>query len=344
MKIVIKNKEYISDFIELNKDVEVFERKEFKEKKVVILGNFDGVHLGHLELINSAIKKAKSLNLKTILYTFREYPKKSDTLITSLNEKLEILKKIGLDYIYLEEFEDVYKLQPENFVKDILVKKLNVAEIYCGFNYTFGNMKKGDVLFLEKLLENKANVNVINPVVYNLNNDEIKVVELKKLKSYLDKGYYVISSTYIKTLIENGDMEHVTKLLGHEYIIQGKVVEGKKIARTLGFPTANIRVINKKYPIFGVYGVKLLVQNYEKEFFGIMNIGKNPTFENKGINIETHIFDFEDDIYGKIITIKLLKNIRLERKMFSIEELKEQISFDKEIWRNIINEKYRFNS
>lgn len=337
MEIIVKKEEYIKDFLKLS-NVNVFNDFTFKEKNIVILGNFDGVHLGHIELINNAIKRAKELNLKVLLYTFREYPKKKDSLITSLSEKLYILNNYDIDYIYLEEFEDIKEFEPLEFINKILIDKLNVEEVFCGFNYTFAKNKKGDIELLSNILKNK--VNIINPVIYNLKTDEKKIIRQEELKFYLDKGYYIISSTFIKTLIESGNMEMVEKLLSHEYIIMGKVVHGKKIARTLGFPTANIPAENRKYPIFGVYGVKVKVEGYDKEYYGIMNIGRNPTLENEGIHIETHIFDFTEDIYDKIIVSSLIKNIRLERKMSSLEELKKQILSDEKIWRNIINEKY----
>lgn len=340
MKVIIKDRNKIDNFMNYL-DIEMVENIKFDSKTAVILGNFDGVHLGHMEIINRAIKKAKENNLKVILYTFIEYPKKKDTMITSLSEKIYILDSIkGIDYVYLDEFENVKDLDPSKFCEDILINKLNANSIFCGFNYSFGKEKKGDVDYLIEDYKDKLDLNIIDPVLYDFKTETIKIVDKTNLKTYLDKGYHIISSTFIKTLIETGNMEQVNTLLGHNYTLIGKVIEGKKLARTLGFPTANICSSNRIYPIFGVYGVKVRIKGYDKEFFGVMNIGKNPTVENEGIHIETHIFDFSDFIYGNIIEVELLHNIRLERKMKDINELKEQISKDKEKWRYIINERY----
>lgn len=322
-------------------NIEIISSTNFTDKTVVILGNFDGVHLGHLELINKAIEKAKNENLQVVLYTFLEYPKKKDTIITTLSEKIYILNKIeGIDFIYLDEFENVKNMTAKRFCDDVLMSKLNAKEIFCGFNYTFGYNKEGNSDYLIKNYSDTLNINVINPVMYNFSTSEVKVVKEEKLNLYLNKGFKLISSTFIKSLIEVGKIADVNRILGHNYTLMGVVVEGKKLARTLGFPTANICSPDRKYPLFAVYGSKVMIQGDEKLYFGVMNIGKNPTVENEGVHIETHIFDFSDYIYGKIILIELLENIRVERKMRNLDELKEQISKDKEQWRNIINEKY----
>ncbi|WP_073508262.1 riboflavin biosynthesis protein RibF [Streptobacillus notomytis] len=339
MKVILKNISYAEEFAKFSKS-KILNDIVFREKNIVVLGNFDGVHLGHHKIINDALELGKKLNQKVLIYTFREYPKKKDTLITTLSEKLYIFEKMNVDYIYLEEFFDVNELSPEDFVNKILIDKLNASEIFCGFNYSFGNGRKGDVAKLNELLKDKIKVNVINPVLFNLKTDELKIVDIKELKDYLDKDYCVISSTFIKTLIENGKMTYVQKLLGHEYIVMGKVVHGKKLARTLGFPTANLLSKNKIYPLFAVYGVRIYIEDDDKMYYGIMNIGKNPTIENEGLHIETHIFDFDEDIYDKIIVVNLLENIRLEKKMGSLEELKKQILMDTKVWKEKIYGKY----
>ncbi|CAM3170069.1 riboflavin biosynthesis protein RibF [Streptobacillus felis] len=339
MKIILKDISYAEDFAKFSNN-KILRDIVFKEKNIVVLGNFDGVHLGHHEIISKALELGKKLNQKVLIYTFKEYPKKRDTLITTLSEKLYIFDKLKIDYVYLEDFYDVNELSPEDFVDKILLEKLNASEIFCGFNYTFGSNKKGDVVKLKELLKDKINVNVINPILFNLKTDELKIVEINELKEYLDRDYCVISSTFIKTLIENGKMNYVQKLLGHKYIIMGKVVHGKKLARTLGFPTANLSSKNKIYPLFAVYGVKIYIENDKNEYYGIMNIGKNPTIENEGLHIETHIFDFNQDIYDKIIVVELFENIRLEKRMGSLEELKNQILMDTKIWKEKINDEY----
>lgn len=336
MKIIIKDDSYISDFKKIS-NIEVVNDISFDKNNVVILGNFDGVHLGHHNIIIEAIKKAKSKNLNVLIYLFKEHKTKKNNLITTLLEKLYILSQYEIDYIYIEDFEDIFNLSCEKFVEEILLLKLAAEEIYCGFNYTFAKDKKGDVKKLEKLLSKRANLNIISPIIYNLQTKSLIKSSLEDLKENLDKGYYVISSTFIKTLLENGKIKEVRELLGHNYILIGKVKKGKQLARTLGFPTANIENTNKIYPIFGVYGSKVKIEGFEKEYNAITNIGKNPTIENEGIHIETNIYDFDFDIYDKIIVVQLFENIRLEKKMSSLDELKNQIFIDKELWNKKVN-------
>lgn len=337
MKIIIKDHRYISDFKKISSTT-IIEDIKFMENNVIILGNFDGVHLGHHNIILEAINKARAKNLKVLIYLFKNHKTKKDNLITTLVEKLYILSKYDIDYIYIEDFENIFNLSCEEFVENILINKLKAEEVFCGFNYSFGKDKKGDVKILENLLKDRANLNVISPIIFNLENNKLVKSKLEDLKSYLDKGYYVISSTFIKTLLENGKLKEMKKLLGHEYILIGEVKKGKQLARTLGFPTANIDSRNKIYPIFGVYGSKVRIEKDTKEYNGITNIGKNPTIENSGIHIETNIYDFNKDIYGKVIIISLYENIRLEKKMSSLDELKNQIFNDKESWIKKLNE------
>lgn len=329
MFLILKNKEEFN--LEEILGVNIIDMPKFENKMVVILGNFDGVHRGHMELINSAIKYAKERNLKTLLYTFRVLPPKSENVITTLYEKVDFLNTIdGLDYVYIEEFNDVKDLKPEDFCNLILLKKLNAKSIFCGFNFTFGKNKKGTVDYLYKEFSKVFDINVIEPVMYN------SLIEKFKVDNNIDNNFDVISSTFIKKLLDEGKLDKVNTLLGHPYFIMGKVVKGKQLARKLGYPTANLCSRNKKYPKYGVYGVKLIIEGYSNVYYGIMNIGKNPTVENEGLHIETHIFDFDDDIYGKKIKVELLVYIRDERKMNSLDELKNQIKEDIKKWRCLL--------
>ena len=210
------------------------------------------------------------------------------------------------------------------------MKKLNAKIIFCGFNFTFGKNKKGTVDYLYKEFSKVFDINVIEPVMYN------SLIEKIKVNNIIEDDFNVISSTFIKKLLDDGKLDKANKLLGHPYFIMGKVVKGKQLARKLGYPTANLCSRNKKYPKYGVYGVKLIIEGYSNVYYGIMNIGKNPTVENEGLHIETHIFDFDDDIYGKKIKVELLFYIRNERKMNSLDELKSQIKEDIKKWRAIL--------
>ena len=323
MKFIIENSTEIKDIIEYHSDIEIPDYtknlKEIKQNKnIVILGNFDGVHKGHQIILQKAVTHAKKENLKTIVYTFNEYPKNKQTKITTCSEKAYLLNENGIDYLYLEQFEKVRNYTPEEFVEKVLLNILNVKEVYCGFNFTFGKGKSGDVSILEKLLKEKnIKLNVQEPV--------------------RDENKEIISSTRVRNYIKEGNFEKVRELLGHNFIILGEVIYGKQLGRVLGFPTANLRFENKIYPEFGVYGVKVHIEGNEKIYNGVMNIGKNPTVDIGVLSVETNIFDFSDDIYGKIILIEVLENIRSEKKFNSVDELKKQIGYDVDYWKNKIS-------
>ena len=157
----------------------------------------------------------------------------------------------------------------------------------------------------------------------------------------LDEEGEVISSTRIRNYIKKGNFDKVRELLGHNFIILGEVIYGKQLGRVIGFPTANLKFENKIYPEFGVYGVKIHIQGDDKVYNGVMNIGRNPTVDVGVLSVETNIFDFNEDIYGKIILIEVLENIRYEKKFSSVEELKEQIGKDANYWKNKILDKYQ---
>ena len=323
MKFIVENSVEIKDIIEYHNDIEIPDYsknlKEIKQNKnIVILGNFDGVHKGHQIILKKSVNKAKEENLKSIVYTFNEYPKNKQTKITTCSEKAYLLNENGIDYLYLEQFEKVRNYTPKEFVEKVLVDTLNAKEVYCGFNFTFGKGKSGDASTLEKLLKEKnIKLNVQEPV--------------------RDENKEIISSTRVRNYIKEGNFEKVRELLGHNFIILGEVVYGKQLGRVLGFPTANLRFENKIYPEFGVYGVKVHIEDDEKIYNGVMNIGRNPTVDIGVLSVETNIFDFSKDIYGEIILIEVLENIRSEKKFNSVDELKKQIGYDVDYWKNKIS-------
>ena len=322
MKFITENLTEIKDIIEYcNVEVPDYYKniEEIKHNKnIVILGNFDGVHKGHQVILQKAVERAKEKELKTIVYTFSEYPKNHQTKITTCSEKAYFLDKNKIDYLCLEQFEKVRNYSPEEFVEKVIVNDLNAAEVYCGFNFTFGKGKSGNVETLKKLLEERN-------------------LKLNVQKAVLDDDGEIISSTRIRNYIKEGNFEKVRELLGHNFIILGEVVYGKQLGRVIGFPTANLKFENKIYPEFGVYGVKIHIQGDEKIYNGVMNIGRNPTVNVGILSVETNIFDFNEDIYGKIILIEVLENIRYEKKFSSVDKLKEQIGKDASYWKNKID-------
>ena len=322
MKFITENLTEIKDIIEYcNVEVPDYYKniEEIKHNKnIVILGNFDGVHKGHQVILQKAVERAKDKGLKTIVYTFSEYPKNQQTKITTCSEKAYFLDKNKIDYLCLEQFEKVRNYSPEEFVEKVIVNDLNAAEVYCGFNFTFGKGKSGNVEILKKLLEERN-------------------LKLNVQKAVLDDDGEIISSTRIRNYIKEGNFEKVSELLGHNFIILGEVIYGKQLGRVIGFPTANLKFENKIYPEFGVYGVKIHIQGDEKIYNGVMNIGRNPTVNVGILSVETNIFDFNEDIYGKIILIEVLENIRYEKKFSSVEKLKEQIGKYASYWKNKID-------
>ncbi len=286
------------------------------------LGNFDGLHVGHLALINTLITESIFNSFDSVLYTFSSHTeniinKKTITPLVMTNEKkIELLNRTRLDYLYFEKFDEAFsKMKPETFVKDILIKRLNMKLAVAGFNYRFGHKGEGDAELLRKLGNDLGfRVIIIEPIRH---------------------GDEVVSSTLIRKNILIGDMGKVFELLGRHYSITGIVEKGRRIGNTLGFPTANISPeIELALPPDGVYISKTCIDG--KMYPGITNIGINPTFG--GLDrrcVETHLLNFENgDIYGKKIEVFLIERIRGEKKFESAQHLVEQIKKDIETAKN----------
>lgn len=279
------------------------------------LGNFDGLHIGHMALINTLISESKILNLDSIIYTFRKHPenimrKKLFTpLITTVKKKIELLGQTPLNFLYFDEFtEEFSRLSPEAFVKNILIDMLKAKLVVTGFNYRFGYKGQGDVDLLKKLGDSMG----------------FKVVVIPPIKTDND----VVSSTSIRNNLSKGNMAKVFKMLGRHYSITGEVVGGRRIGNTIGFPTANI--LPEEYlilPLSGVYITRTLLDG--KFYYSVTNIGVNPTFEAlKRATVETHILNFDEDIYGKNIEVFFMSRLRGEKKFKDKEELVEQMKED----------------
>lgn len=292
--------------------------------KAVSLGNFDGVHKGHQKLMKENIKISKAKNLMPSVLLFKENTKNilngEREYLTSLEDKIEILKNLGIECFCLLEFSDKFKdLSPYEFIEEILYKKLNTKYVIVGDNYRFGKMAKGDIKTLKKYEEDFAY--------------KTKVVDFE-----LDEGK-IINSTDIRQMVREGKIEKANKDLGHPFKMQGKVIKGAQRGRLLNFPTANLKPSFKYVTAkSGVYFTKV---NIDRDFYyALTDIGTNPTFENKKMKIETYIMDFSKDIYGKNISIEFLEYLRPDYKFNSPEELIAQMEKDKKTGRNLI-EKYR---
>lgn len=292
----------------------------------VALGTFDGVHRGHRVLISEAVKKAKENNGVSVVFTFSNhpleviFPEKMPKMINTLEEKLYLLNEMGVDYVVLQTFDmEFAKCDREKFIDDILIDALGAKEIFVGFNYTFGDKGAGNTEYLKNICNEKNFiVNEVPPVEY--------------------KGY-VLSSTLIRNLILNGELELANCFLGRPFLISEIVEHGKKYGRLLGFPTANLKVVNKVYPPFGIFGGSTVIEGEDKKHSSVINIGKNPTLKPGELSVEVHILDFNETIYGKRIYVNIEHFMRPEKKFDSFDDLKLGIQKDVENWRNYSNGK-----
>ena len=295
----------------------VFERLEDInniEPTVVALGNFDGVHKGHQEIIGRTVKEAEAAGLKSAVFTFSNHtssilknvPQVKNILYPE--DKLRILGEMGVDYVFNIPFtEEILRMSPEAFIEEILVKRFNIREAYCGFNYSFGYKASGtpEVLMHEGL-KHGFGIHVQEP--------------------YVIDGV-VVSSTYIRQLIEEGRMEEAAKFMGRMYSVSGEIIVGNKLGRTIGFPTCNILVDDTMItPPNGVYITTCTIDGVTRS--SVTNVGVKPTIGTYEKNIETHIFDFNEDVYGKQIRVDFIKHTRGEQKFDGLDALKKQIESD----------------
>lgn len=292
-------------------------------KLALTIGNFDGVHLAHQKIIEKTQEIAKKNNLSSALLSFEPHPilflnkNKSDFnhdfRITNLANKINLLKKYNLDYIIILPFNNnLSSIKANNFIEDILINKFNVKSLIIGYDFTFGKGREGNF----KTLEN-----------YNFDLHEINPIK------FFDKNHseITISSSLARQYLKNGEIISLNKILGHNFAIDGIVVEGKKIAGELGYKTANINhKINLIKPKFGVYKTRTFINDENKFYDSITNFGIKPTFDNSSLKplFETHLLNFSKNLYQQKIRVEFLDFIRDEKKFSSIDELKNQIKFD----------------
>ena len=278
---------------------------------------FDGVHFGHISIINLLKSLAQENNLETAILTFWPHPRKvfnpndEIKLLNTLNEKLNLLENANLDVVFLKSFDENFRnLTGEEFVRQILVQKLNVKHIIIGHDHVFGKNKSGNFELLQKLSKE------LDFVVQQL--DAVK------------EGEFNISSTKIRNCLGNGNIISANKMLGYHYSVSGKVIDGKKLGRTIGYPTANIEVDELKLlPKKGAYIVEVYVKN--KFYKGMLSIGTNPTVNGEKLTVEVYILDFNKDIYGEEITVKFRDFLHEEIKFESLEKLIERLDEDKRL-------------
>ena len=292
-----------------------FTIKSSHKNSIILIGNFDGLHLGHQKLFNIAKNFKKKTKLKIGVITFDPIPKMffikklKNYKISNLNQKLNLLKKFNVDFVINKKFDKNFsKINCKKFISKILYRKLSAKYIFVSNNFRFGNKREGNVNLL-KNYENKYKYKVINP-------------------SPLIKKNKLISSTYIRKLLQSGKLNLANKYLNRKWTIEGKVEKGRKIGKKIGFPTCNIDIGNYILAKPGVYAVKVLIKNKKKPFKGIANLGYRPTFNQKKILLEVNIFNFSGNLYNKKLSVEFIKFIRSEKKFKNIDQLRKQIKSD----------------
>ena len=295
-----------------------FNIKPSHQKSIILIGNFDGLHLGHQKLFGLAKKYKKKYSTKIGVLTFEPMPKMyfnqniKNFRINNKKQKIDLLKRLNVDFIIVKRFNKKFsKTKSIDFIKNILFKKLKAKFIFVSNNFRFGNKREGNV---NQLIKNQS--------IYNF-----RIIKPKPLLSKKK----IISSTLIRNYLQRGKLKEVNKFLNRNWSIQGKVQKGKKLGKKIGFPTANIDIRDSVLACPGVYGVKTKIKKSFKYIKGIANIGFRPTFNGKKILLEVHLFNFNRNIYNKHLTVEFIKFIRNEKKFKNVNELKKQINKDLKI-------------
>lgn len=285
-------------------------------KTFVTIGTFDGVHIGHQKVIKNLVRKAKKKNANSVLLTFFPHPRMvlqkgfDIKLINTIDERIKLLEKIGLDILIIHEFSKKFaKKSALDFVRNMLVNKLNISKLIIGYDHQFGKNREGDFEQLQEFGH-----------TYDFKVKEIPQQDINNI---------AVSSTKIRKAIENGEINKANSYLGYNFMLTGEVVKGKNLGEKIGFPTANlfIKESYKLIPKSGSYVVKSVIAN--ETVFGMMNIGYRPTVKGKYQTIEIHFFDFKEDLYGENIQVDVLAFLRNEQEFESVEALKNQLARDK---------------
>ncbi len=287
------------------------------KKTILTLGTFDGVHIGHAAILKKLTQNTADGKFESAVLTFFPHPRmvlqgKSDLkLLNTINEKIDLLEKIGIENLIIHPFDANFsQLSAEEFVKTVLVDQLHIQKIIIGYDHRFGKNRTANIDDLTAF-----------GLKYGFEVEQISAQEINDIS---------ISSTKIRTALEDGEINLANEYLGYSYFLSGTVVKGKQLGRTIGFPTANIE-LEEEYKLVPKNGVYIVVAEIDgKSVYGMMNIGFNPTVQGEKRTIEVHFFDFDLDIYNRHIRVAILQRIRSEEKFESVEFLKIQLGKDKD--------------
>ena len=289
--------------------------KSYHKGSIILIGNFDGLHLGHQKLFTLAQKFKKKYSLKVGVLTFEPVPKMyfnkiiKNFRISNQKQKIELLNKLKVDFVIVKKFNKAFsKTKSVDFIKNILKKKLKAKFIFVSNNFRFGNRREGDVNQLIKY-QNECDYKIIKPKPLIIKNK-------------------IVSSTLIRNYLQNSKLDLANKLLNRNWSIEGKVQKGKQLGKKIGFPTANIDIKEYVLACPGVYAVKIRRGSNKKIIKGIANLGYRPTFQGKKILLEVHLFNFSGNLYNKVLTVEFIKFIRKEKKFKNVDHLRKQIKID----------------
>ena len=294
------------------------------KKTILTLGTFDGVHIGHKKILKKVIQGTANEKYESLVLTFFPHPRmvlQEDSglqLLNTIDEKIDLLAEIGLENLVIHPFDETFsRLTAEDFVKTILVDRFHIQKIIIGYDHRFGRNRTADIDDL-----------IAFGKKYNFEVEQISVQEINEIS---------VSSTKIRNALLEGNMTLANDYLGYAYFLTGTVVKGKQLGRTINFPTANLNIKEnyKLIPQNGVYIVQSTIN--QKNVFGMMNIGFNPTVKGQNQSIEIHYFDFDADLYEQKIRVSILQRIRSEQKFESVDLLKAQLEKDKKSAHHYLN-------
>ncbi len=298
-----------------------FNIKKLHRGSIILIGNFDGLHLGHQKLFQLAQSYKKKYNLKIGVVNFDPMPKMffnkklKNFRLSNIDQKIKLLSNLKVDFVITKKFDKKFsKTKALDFIIQILSKKLNSRFIFVSNNFRFGNRREGNVNLLKKH-ERSFNYKVIKP-------------------EPLIKNKKIVSSSLIRNLLEKGFLAKANNFLNRKWTIQGIVKKGRQVGKKIGFPTCNIDIKDYVLAKPGVYAVKVMRKNSNKYLQGIANLGYRPTFNQKKILLEVHLFNFSGNLYNKLLSVEFLKFIRKEKKFKNVNQLRAQIKKDLNIAKN----------